>query len=184
MSTHYKGQDVLLRAIGHCRDRGVRLELQLIGEGAIRSELERLARDLQIADRVVFTGQLPHGGRLLEHLDRADICAVPSRTEGLPRSLIEAMARGLPCVGSDIGGIPELLDAPERVPPGDVEALSNLLIEISKDPARLARLSSRNLGKAREYAEPLLEARRQKLYDVLRRETDRWSSARPGITAS
>ena len=60
-------------------------------------------------------------------LDEADLFCTPSRTEGLPRALIEAMARGLPAMGTDVGGIRELLDRPFRAPPSDPAALAALI---------------------------------------------------------
>ena len=87
MSTHYKGQDVLLRAVEQCLGRGVEIEVTLIGDGACREEFERLARQLGIDDRVDFLGSVPHGKAILEQLDRADLCVMPSRTEGLPRAM-------------------------------------------------------------------------------------------------
>lgn len=72
---------------------------------------------LGVADRVTFVGTVPAGAAVRAHLDAADLVVVPSRTEGLPRALIEAMARGLPAVGTTVGGIPELLADVDLVPP-------------------------------------------------------------------
>ena len=63
------------------------------------------------------------GHGVTEQLDAADVFVLPSRQEGLPRAMIEAMARSLPCVGSDVGGISELI--PDWVvPPNDPQALA------------------------------------------------------------
>lgn len=85
------------------------LELRFIGDGGYRSTLTKMASDQGIADRVKFLGWLAAGPAVRAELDRADLFVLPSRTEGLPRALVEAMARGLPCIGSTAGGIPELL---------------------------------------------------------------------------
>jgi glycosyltransferase involved in cell wall biosynthesis len=175
MSSHYKGQDVLLRSIELCLSRGVELRAALVGDGSCRGEFEQLARELGIADRVSFLGSVAHGEAILQQLDEADICVMPSRTEGLPRVLLEAMARGLPCIASNIGGIPELLDASERVPPGDAVALADGICTLRQDPQRLTELSARNIEKARRYVEPVLDARRREFYGVVRDETRRWS---------
>jgi glycosyltransferase involved in cell wall biosynthesis len=175
MSTHYKGQDVLLRAVEICRSRGVEVQVRLVGDGTCREEFEQLASQLRIDDRVTFLGSVAHGTAILEQLDGVDLCVMPSRTEGLPRVLIEAMARGLPCIASDIGGIPELLDADERVPPGDAAALAERICTIRQNPQRLTNLSARNIEKARDYVEPVLDARRREFYGVVRDESRRWS---------
>jgi glycosyltransferase involved in cell wall biosynthesis len=113
-------------------------------------------------------------------LDTADLFVHPSRTEGLPRALIEAMARGLPCIGSNVGGIPELLSPAEQVPAGDANALEAKLCEVLGDPQRLVRLSRENLAKAREYHADALRPRRQAFYRAVLEATSRWQRQRPG----
>jgi glycosyltransferase involved in cell wall biosynthesis len=70
-----------------------------------------LAKAMQIQKLVRFVGLLPSGSRISNLLDRADFYISPSRQEGLPRSVIEAMARGLTCLASNVGGTNELLPA-------------------------------------------------------------------------
>ena len=79
----------------------------MIGEGRYRGELQQLATGLGVDTH--FTSQLKRA-EVMTQLDRADLFVLASRTEGLPRALLEAMARGLPCVATRVGGIPELLD--------------------------------------------------------------------------
>ncbi len=113
-----------------------------------------------------------------QELDRADLFVLPSHQEGLPRAAIEAMARGLPCVGSTVGGFPELLPAEDLVPPGDAAALARKLREVVTDPDRLDRMAARNLGAAREYREDVLRPRRTAFYEHLRAATTRWLQRR------
>jgi glycosyltransferase involved in cell wall biosynthesis len=84
------------------------------------------------------------------------------------------MARGLPCIGSTVGGITELLEPEELVPPNDVVALEKKIIEVLSDPARMARLSKRNLAIAAGYTESDLRARRLAFYKSLRAGTETW----------
>lgn len=109
MEQLYKAPDVLIRAVAQCLANGLDLELVFVGDGKFRPMLESLAKKNGIGDRVCFRGMLPSGAAVRAELDAADIFVLPSRTEGLPRALIEAMARALPCIGSEVGGIPELL---------------------------------------------------------------------------
>jgi glycosyltransferase involved in cell wall biosynthesis len=88
--------------------------------------------------------------------------------------MIEAMARALPCVGSTAGGIPELLPEADMVPPGDAAALAAKLNEVLKDPARLARMSARNLEAAREYHVDKIRAKRLAFYTHVRESTEAW----------
>jgi L-malate glycosyltransferase len=121
---------------------------------------------------VHFRGNLPSGQAVRAALDAADIFVLPSRQEGLPRALVEAMARALPCIGSTIGGIPELLPPADLVPPGDAEALAAKIREVAADPARRARMSAANLAKAGDYREAELHDRRVAFYRELRARTE------------
>jgi len=160
----YKGHDVLLRALGKCVAGGIDLRLTIVGDGRIRPRLEALALRLGLTDRCEFLGQLVHGPAILEALDKADLFVLPSRTEGLPRALIEAMARGLPCISTKVGGIPELLPAEDLVAPGNVTALAAKIGDVARSTARREQMSQRNLGVARRYAEDVLQPRRAQFY--------------------
>ena len=153
------------------RDHQVDIELAFVGDGERRPELERLARRLGIEDRVSFRGRAAAGTAVRRELDRADLFVLPSRQEGLPRAMIEAMACGLPCIGSSVGGIPELLPPECIVPSGDPRALAACIQRLYNDPARAQALSARNLAKAREYREEALAPRRDAFYRRLTRNT-------------
>lgn len=174
----YKAPDILLRAVAACRDAGVDVELDLVGGGRYRVELERLSVKLNITNRVRFHGEVPSGEPIRRMLDFADVFVLPSRQEGLPRAMIEAMARGLPCIGSTVGGIPELLDAEDMIPPGDVSALARKIIEVSRDPQRQARMSVRNLKRSLAYRSDALRGRREELYLGLNRATAKFAERR------
>jgi glycosyltransferase involved in cell wall biosynthesis len=174
----YKGFDVLIEAVSICIRDGFNVELEIIGDGRLKGELETLAAKLGVAHYIMFAGRISAGAAIRERLDSADLFALASKTEGLPRAMIEAMARGLPCVGSNVGGIPELLAANELVPRGNVAALARKISEIARDSNRLTRLSAENLGKAREYHDSILSGRRRQFFEHVREATDRWASNR------
>lgn len=146
------------------RDRQVDLELTFVGDGERRPELDGMARRLGIENRVVFRGRAAAGAAVRRELDRADLFVLPSRQEGLPRAMIEAMARGLPCIGSSVGGIPELLPPECIVPSGDPRALAECMQRLRADPAKAEALAARNLAKARDYREEALAPRRDAFY--------------------
>ncbi len=168
----YKAPDVLIDAVAACVRAGSDVTLTLVGDGLHRPELEARAAAHGIGERVRFTGNLPSGSAVRAQLDSAHLFVLPSRQEGLPRALVEAMARGLPCVGSTVGGIPELLPAENLVPPGNVEALAAKIREVLEDPERRARMSAANLATARGYRESELHDRRVAFYRVVRRRTE------------
>jgi glycosyltransferase involved in cell wall biosynthesis len=170
----YKAPDILIDAVGGCIQEGWDLRLVLVGDGKHRLELESRAAALGLDARVRFAGQLPAGAAVREELDKADLFVLPSRQEGLPRAMVEAMARGLPCIGSTVGGIPELLPPEDLVTPGEVGALIGKLQEVLGDPGRMARMSVRNLEKAWAYRDEALEARRFAFYRRVKEKTEAW----------
>ena len=138
--------------------------------------MQQLAADRGVADRVRFLGQVPAGEPVREQLDAADLYLIPSRAEGLPKALIEAMARGLPCIGSRVGSIPDLLADEDLVPPGDARALADKLMEVAGSPDRMNQMAKRNLATAREYRNDVTDRRRHALYDHVRKSTEQWLS--------
>ena len=170
----YKAPNVVIAAVATCVQEGLDLKLILLGDGKHRPELEAQAKALGIGDRVCFRGQLTAGDAVCTELDSSDLFVLPSYQEGLPRAMVEAMARALPCIGSTIGGIPELLPAEDIVPPGDANALASKIREVVTDPDRLARMSARNLEKAKEYTDEVLREQRLIFYCYVREQTEAW----------
>ena len=148
--TLYKGHDVLLRAVRLLLDAKVAVTATVAGDGRRHDELVDLSRRTGLTDTVSFVGTISRA-EVRELLDSAALFVMPSRTEGLPRALIEAMARALPAVGSAVGGIPELLDESCLVPPDDPEALSAAIHRLLSDQKTWAEQSRRNLETARGY---------------------------------
>jgi len=171
----YKAPDILIDAVGECVREGLDLHLVIVGDGMYRPRLEARAMDANLGERVRFLGYLPAGDAVRAELDRADLFVLPSRAEGLPRALLEAMARGLPCIGSTVGGIPELLPPEDMVPPDDMPSLSRKIREVVADPERMARMSERNVAKSGEYREEVLRDLRLRFYGHLRETTECWA---------
>jgi glycosyltransferase involved in cell wall biosynthesis len=174
MQELYKAQDVLVRAVAQCAQQGDNLRLVLIGEGKYRPMLEKMAGQLGIRHLCDFKGQIPAGDAVVAELDSADVFVLPSRQEGIPRAMVEAMARGLPCVGSTVGGIPELLPAEDMVAPNDVAGLAAKLHEVLNSLDRRDEMSRRSLAVATDYAEDKLRARRIMFYRHVAARTEAW----------
>lgn len=174
MAQLYKAPNVLIDAVAAGVREGLDLKLVLVGDGKHRPELEAQASAHGLGERVTFRGQLASKAKVRDELDQADLFVLPSFQEGLPRAMVEAMARGLPCIGSTVGGIPELLPADDMVPPGDAAALTGKIREIVTNPQRMAEMSQRNLATAREYQFETLREKRNAFYRYVRRQTDAW----------
>jgi glycosyltransferase involved in cell wall biosynthesis len=160
----YKSPDIVLQAIKQLREDGVNCRLTWLGDGKYMDDMIQFAKDLGIDDHVSFEGRINSGRNVRVYLDNADIFILASKTEGLPRAMIEAMARALPCVGSRVGGIPELLDKEVIVPAGDSDALANLLKKMITSSAFLNNQSARNLSMAQSYSQDVLSRRREEFY--------------------
>jgi glycosyltransferase involved in cell wall biosynthesis len=175
MDQLYKAQDVLIAAVAQCVNQ-YQLDLQLafVGDGQHRAALAAQAQNLGMGDRIKFYGQMTAGEEVRAVLDQSDLFMLPSRQEGLPRAMQEAMARALPCIGSTVGGIPELLSEEDLVPPDNLQTLADKIREVVTNPERLSQMSTRNLLKAQQYAEDKVRDRRQALYRALRNYTEHW----------
>lgn len=143
-----KGQLVLLRAVADLLMRGHHLRLRLIGEGPDRPRLEAFIRSHGLQDFIVLEGARNHEATR-NLLGNADIFALASFAEGLPISLMEAMAMEIPCVSSYVAAIPELIrDNVDGllVPPSSQEDLRDALERLIADPDLRLRLavSARN----------------------------------------
>ena len=158
---------------------GTDCEYVIVGDGPLRAELEALARTNGVADRVRFTGSLPRTG-VAELLRSSSACLAPSVTgadgdiEGIPVSIMEAMAAGLPVVSTRHSAIDELVEdgvsgflAAEH----DVPALTRSLALLAADPALRTRMGEAGRGIiAREFDAGVLAGRLESLYGALMRQ--------------
>ena len=129
-----KGQAVLLDALAELRRRGLEFRVAFAGEGSRRAALEARTRELGLTERVRFLGQVEAIGPLLL---AADAVVLPSLWEGLPLSLLEALARARPVVASRVGGIPEVIEdgaSGVLVEPSDPIALAEVLESLQRRP--------------------------------------------------
>ena len=158
-----KGQQYVMRAMANLREQ-YDIRYELVGGGS-SEYLSNVANQCNLDNNVIFKGQLTHE-EIFEWLDTLDIYIQPSMQEGLPRSLIEAMSRGCPAIGSTTGGIPELLDDDVIFKRGNVKDLTYKMIFIFNE--NLSERAQRNFYKAKEYEIDKLNIRRSKLYHEYR----------------
>jgi glycosyltransferase involved in cell wall biosynthesis len=138
--TAIKRVDDLLRAFAALRRQGVDAVLALVGDGTDRPDLERLAGELGLAERVQFAGFRTEVGAFYA---AADAVALSSANEGTPVSLIEALAARRAVVTTDVGGASDVVDGGRvgvLVPAGDVDAFAVALAGLAADPERRATL--------------------------------------------
>jgi len=146
----YKGTTVLLDTVRALVGAGARVRLRVVGNGTLLPAFRARARKLGIDANVDFLGQLDRTD-VRRVLDAAQLFVLPSLTEGLPRALLEAMARGLPAIATDVGGIPELLAPACLVRPNDAEALANRVRDLMADDGARATLGQQNRQTAQRF---------------------------------
>lgn len=129
--TENKGVHYLINAFKMIAANIPEYRLQIIGEGEYLPSLIQLCKGTSIENRIEFTGaQSPN--RVAEHMRNASILVLPSLSEGLGVVLIEALASGVPVVGTNVGGIPDIItsEVGKLVPAGDAKALAKSLLEL------------------------------------------------------
>lgn len=167
MEAMYKAQDTLIEAAVICSRKGLAVEVVLIGDGRYRKVFEQIARDSGLSDKIHFCGALS-SEQVRQMLDDSDIFVLPSLTEGLPRVLIEAMARGLPCLASRVGGNGELLADEFLFAARDSAALADKLLQLMSNYEMLVTVAQKNLEQATGYKTDALTRKRSECYRQLR----------------
>ncbi len=168
-----KGYAVALDAIARLRAQGTPATLRLVGDGPLRRSLEAHAARLGLGEAVRFDGTATND-IVRGHLSTHDVLVVPSVTaangdeEGLPNTVVEGLASGIPVVGSRHAGIPEaVLDGETGllVPERDAEALAAAVRRFVAEPALVARVSQNGRAlAARDYSIAAMVARVEALY--------------------
>jgi glycosyltransferase involved in cell wall biosynthesis len=170
---YVKGFELLVAALPQVRSEIPSARVVLVGDGPDRTALEAQATRLGVGGRVLFAGSVDGAaGGLLEYLAAADVCVAPSRNEGMGRVLVEAMALGLPVVGTAVGGIPDVVGPDEGgrlIPAEDPTALAGALIELGHDARLRQKLGEAARARAERFSTTVADARLIDLYaDLVR----------------
>lgn len=162
-----KGIDILIRAL--CN--GPTVKLVVIGDGPEREKLEKLSKELELEEHITFTGFISQD-KVAEYLQSSSIFVLPSLSEGVPRSILEAMACGMFVIATRVGGIPDVITDEKNgllVQPNDVNALSKAIQSALKDPRRLSAVGETNRIVAQRYDVKVIG---QEISDFIRNITD------------
>lgn len=162
----YKAPDIILDALAILKKKGYQIKLKWLGDGMYKQAMQEYAHKLCLDTYVDFAGNVS-SQQVHEELLCTDIFLHVSRTEGLPRALIEAMACSLPCIGSRVGGIPELLEEVALVSPGIPSELAEKIQEFISNTHLLNSQAFRNWNEAQTYHEIFLSQRRTDFYQYV-----------------
>ena len=168
INSDVKGHTTLLRVIKQLKDLSIPVSLKCIGDGDRREYYEKMSHELGIDKNINFLGLFSNKEDVRQELMASDLMLFPSRAEGLPRVVIEAMAVGLPCVSTPVNGIPELLDDQYLRDPDDVEGFTSLIVKLRNNPSELEKMSEDNILRAKDYSDCVLQDRRDQFYQKLR----------------
>lgn len=155
----YKGQQYVIKALAKLKEEGItNFEYQLVG-GGDQTYLKTVVQKYKINDQVKFLGSMQHD-KVFQWLDTIDIYVQPSRQEGLPRALIEAMSRGVPALGAKTAGIPELLQEEYLFSNSrkNINEICTILKNITKE--NLLLQAKRNFNESKKYDRNIIEDRR------------------------
>ncbi|QEQ95989.1 glycosyltransferase [Neptunomonas concharum] len=164
MESDYKGHMQLIDAVSSLVKKGMDLRVNFVGDGSLRQKYEDYVKSIGLPEYFSFKGMKSAGHEVWSELDMGDLFVLPSLQEGLPRAMIEAMARGLPCIGTNVGGVHELIPSEFIAEPGDVNDLAKKIEFVLSTPSVLSSMSRANLSKAREYIRTNVESRRVLFY--------------------
>ena len=149
-----KGLLYLLNAVKILSDKGVTVQLHLVGEGAIRADIIKISHEFGIESKIFLHGYVPWGTKLFEYYQNADIFVLPSLTEGTPKVLLESMANGIPIIATNVGGIPNVASHRQNsilIPPGSAESIATAINELIQDDNLRNLLSINGLETAKQH---------------------------------
>jgi glycosyltransferase involved in cell wall biosynthesis len=144
-----KGVDVFLRGAALLRDRGVPFSAIIVGDGPERATLEALSNELQLTSHVRFLGSRADVDAIYKAID---VLVIPSRSEGLPNVLLEALSHDRSVVATRVGAIPDVIDSERAgtlVDPDDPSALADGIVEAAAGLAEPAAIEARRQVVAR-----------------------------------
>lgn len=164
-----KGYNEIITAIKILKDRNVYVHVNFIGPDYQNgfALLSDLAKTLGVEDRVHFLGWASRQ-QLSYYLDSSDLYVMPTTSEGLPRVIIEAMAKGLPCITTPVSGNPELITDHFLVDYKDINTLADRIEELIRDKELYESTSADNFNRSLQYESSILEKRRDEFYTQLR----------------
>ena len=153
-----KGQHHLIRAVKLLKDQGIDIQVSLVGTGDSLLNFQRLAQDLDVQDRVHFTGYVPRE-EINNHYQDAHVFVLPSFNEGMSLAALEAMAAGLPLIVTRTGGTKDILK--EGVNGfsfdwGDISALAGHLEKLARDSCLVSRMGEASRIRAERFSWPVI----------------------------
>lgn len=165
-----KGHKELIQLMRDLKNQGYNHHLTFVGGGKLLDTFKELSASFGVENQITFTGRIDDVSVLSKILSDSDVFIFPSLTEGLPRVIIEAMAIGLPCIATDVGGMSELISPEFLVEPRNYHDLLDKTIQILNDKELLYLESERNFYKVeKDYKSNIVQGKRNKFYNFIKK---------------
>lgn len=165
LDVKYKGQEYVIKALAALNNP--KIEYHLIGQGEGK-KIRKLIKKYSLQNNVKLIGSLSHDD-VLKYLSKMDIYIHPSLTEGLPRTVMEAMSLGLPVTGTEVGGIPELVSDKLTFKKRSVYSIIDR-INFLLNPTNYKNESQRSLIEIKKYEYSLLKKKKKQIYQEVFKE--------------
>lgn len=164
-----KGHNELIEALKIVREHGIDAKIVFVGEDYDNgfSKLTEFAKQKGVEESVIFTGFV-NRKKLRELMIDADLAVLPTKAEGLPRVVIEALAMGLPCITTPVSGNPELVDNDYLIEYSNVKGFALCIIKLLSNKKLYESVSKTNFNRSKEYTTDVLNPRRTEFYIKLK----------------
>lgn len=159
----YKGQEYVIKALNQLRKSGINVEYYLAG-GGNPTRINKIIKKYNLESNVHLLGGVPHN-KIFQLLDDIDLYIQPSLQEGLPRSVVEAMSRACPIIGSKTGGIPELVSKNCIFRRKNVKDISKMIIDLINSKKSLEKMAKENFNRSKDFRNDILTKKRNEFYN-------------------
>jgi glycosyltransferase involved in cell wall biosynthesis len=160
----YKGQDYVIKAVAKLKALGVPVKYLIAGRGD-KTRMQTYINKLGLQNEVEIVGQINHD-KVFDYLDNIDMYVQPSKQEGLPRAVVEAMSRACPSFGARTGGIPELVSPEWVFEKGDINGIVRIVKNVTNE--QLESEAKRSFEEAKKYNVDILNKRRNDFFEAFK----------------
>lgn len=169
LNVGYRGHGVLIRAAAELKSRGIDVHIRFLGGGDIIRWID-FAQKYDVANQVEFSGVLSSGDDVLNWIDAIDILAMPAKQETLGRSIIEAMSRGCPVLGSIETAIWEQIGSNCLFPSDDYKRLAEMIEEMVYDKEYMGVCAHENFWRSFIYDERKSDEKRMRFFREIKQK--------------
>ena len=164
----YKGQADVIKVIEKCIGAEKKCKYKIVGQGN-PMRLRGIVEKNHLQSSVDIIGSLSHN-KVFEFIDEIDLYVQPSKQEGLPRSVIEAMSRACPVIGTNIAGIPELISRDALFEAGNEDEIAALIEQLN--PEKMKAWAIENFEMAKKFQKESLDTHRKSFYNTFKKDFD------------